>query len=77
MTRVRSYGGKGFLNYQQIDHNRSYIFQGKIPGSLSSDKVSNPHGERSFSYQISDLKPIGARIIDSTASTWIYRRERR
>jgi oxalate decarboxylase len=53
-----------------VDHTR-YIFQGKIPGPLSSDKVSNPLGERSFSYHISDLKPIKTsggtvRIIDST-----------
>ena len=53
-----------------VDHTR-YIFQGEIPGPLSSDKVSNPLGERSFSYHISDLKPIKTsggtvRIIDST-----------
>jgi oxalate decarboxylase len=53
-----------------VDHTR-YIFQGEIPGPLSSDKVSNPRGERSFSYHISDLKPIKTsggtvRIIDST-----------
>jgi oxalate decarboxylase len=56
-----------------IDHTR-YMFQCKIPGPLSSDKVSNPNshgGSRSFSYHISDLDPIKTsggtvRIIDST-----------
>jgi oxalate decarboxylase len=53
-----------------VDHTR-YIFQGEIPGPLSADKVSNSQGERSFSYHISDLKPIKTsggvvRIIDST-----------
>ena len=54
-----------------VDHTR-YMFQGTIPsGPLSSDKVANPNGERSFSYHISDLDPIKtsggmARIIDST-----------
>jgi len=40
-----------------VDHTR-YIFQGEIPGPLSPDKVSNPREERSFSYHISDPKPI-------------------
>jgi oxalate decarboxylase len=53
-----------------VDHTR-YIFQGEIPGPLSSDKVPNKLGERSFSYHISDLKLIKTsggtvRIIDST-----------
>lgn len=54
-----------------VDHTR-YMFQGTIPsGPLSSDKVANPNGERSFSYHISDLDPIKTsggmvRIIDST-----------
>ena len=48
------------------------MFQGTIPsGPLSSDKVTNPNGERSFSYHISDPNPIKTsggtvRIIDST-----------
>lgn len=54
-----------------VDHTR-YMFQGTVPsGPLSSDKVANPNGERSFSYHISDLDPIKTsggkvRIIDST-----------
>ncbi len=53
-----------------VDRTR-YIFQGEVPGPLSSDKVANPLGERSFSYHISDLPAIKtsggtARIIDST-----------
>jgi oxalate decarboxylase len=54
-----------------VDHTR-YMFQGTVPsGPLSSDKVVNPNGERSFSYHISDLDPIKTsggtvRIIDST-----------
>jgi oxalate decarboxylase len=55
---------------KDVDHTR-YMFQGDIPGPLSSDKVSNPSGERSFSYNISDLKPVKTsggtvRIVDST-----------
>jgi hypothetical protein len=30
-----------------LDRTR-YIFPGKVPGPLSSDKVGNPHGQRSF-----------------------------
>jgi oxalate decarboxylase len=54
-----------------IDHTR-YMFQGTIPfGPLSSDKVPNPNGERSFSYHISYLDPIRTSggtvcIVDST-----------
>ncbi len=53
-----------------VDHTR-YIFQGEIPGPLSSDEVPNKLGERSFTYHISDLKPLKTsggtvRIIDST-----------
>lgn len=54
-----------------VDHTR-YMFQGAVPsGPLSSDKVANPNGEKSFSYHISDLDPIKSsggtvRIIDST-----------
>ena len=53
-----------------VDHTR-YMFEGEVPGPLSSDRVSNPNGERSFSYHISDLDPIKTsggtvRIIDST-----------
>lgn len=53
-----------------VDHTR-YIFQGEVPGPLSSDKVKNPLDERKFSYHVSDLKPVKTsggtvRIIDST-----------
>jgi oxalate decarboxylase len=52
-----------------IDHTR-YMFNGEVPGPLSSNKVSSSLGERSFSYHISDLDPIKTsggtvRIIDS------------
>jgi oxalate decarboxylase len=54
-----------------IDHTR-YMFQCTVPsGPLSSNKVPNPNGERSFSYHISYLDPIETsggtvRIVDST-----------
>lgn len=53
-----------------IDRTR-YIFPGKVPPPLSSDKVPNPYGERSFSYHLSEQKPVKssggtAKIVDST-----------
>lgn len=52
-----------------VDHTR-YIFQGKVP-PLSSDKISNPQGERSFCYHFSAQQPVktsggNVRIVDST-----------
>ena len=53
-----------------VDRTR-YIFAGKVPGPLSSDRVSNPIGQAKFSYRFSDLKPVKTsggtvRVIDST-----------
>lgn len=53
-----------------IDRTR-YIFQGEVPRPLSSDKVENPLGKRTFSYHISSIEPVRSsggtvRIIDST-----------
>jgi oxalate decarboxylase len=53
-----------------VDHTR-YIFQGKVPPPLSSDKVNNPQGQRSFSYHFSAQQPVktsggNVRIVDST-----------
>jgi oxalate decarboxylase len=53
-----------------VDRTR-YIFQGEVPPPLSSNKVSNPYGQRSFSYHFStqaSAKTSGGsvRIVDST-----------
>jgi len=53
-----------------VDRTR-YIFPGQVPPPLSQDKVSNPQGERSFSYRLSEQKPIKTsggtvRIVDSS-----------
>jgi oxalate decarboxylase len=53
-----------------LDRTR-YIFPGKVPGPLSSDRVSSPHGQRSFSYHLLAQEPIKTsggmvRIADST-----------
>jgi oxalate decarboxylase len=47
------------------------MFPIKVPGPLSSDKVDNNQGQRSFSYRLLDQKPLRtsggtARIVDST-----------
>jgi oxalate decarboxylase len=54
----------------ELDH-RYYMFPIKVPGPLSSDKVDNNQGQRSFSYRLLDQKPLRtsggtARIVDST-----------
>jgi len=56
---------------EDIEHTR-WIFSGKIPGSLSSDKVNSPYGsvQVKYSYHLSDQKPIKVqggqvRIVDS------------
>lgn len=53
-----------------VDRTR-YIFPGKVPPPLTSDKVSNPYGERSFSYHLSEQKSVkfsggSVKIVDST-----------
>ena len=53
-----------------LDRTR-YIFPGKVPGPLSSDKVSDPAGQRAFSYRLLAQEPVKtsggtARIVDST-----------
>src|SRR5438270_5772552 len=53
-----------------IDHTR-YMFPVPVPGPLSSDRVSNPAGQRAFSYHLLAQEPLRtsggtARIIDSS-----------
>ena len=53
-----------------VDRTR-YIFPGKVPPQLTSDKVGGPYGERSFSYHMSEQKSIrfsggSVKIVDST-----------
>ncbi|HLW02057.1 MAG TPA: oxalate decarboxylase family bicupin [Ktedonobacterales bacterium] len=55
---------------QDLDRSR-YIFPGKVPGPLASDRVVNPLGQLSFSYHLLAQEPIKtsggtARIVDST-----------
>lgn len=55
---------------QDLDHTY-YIFPVKVPSSLSSDKVTNPQGQRSFSYHLLAQEPVKtsggtAHIVDST-----------
>lgn len=59
-------------NFTNLAQER-YIFQSKVPGSLSSDKVSSPNGTvpKSFSHRMLAQKPIKTqggtvRITDST-----------
>src|SRR5882762_9635890 len=52
-----------------LDHTR-YIFPAKVPGRLSSDRVTNPQGQSSFSYHLLAQKPVKTsggtvRIVDS------------
>ena len=53
-----------------IDHTR-YIFPVPVPGPLSSDRVPNPAGQRTFSHRLLAQEPIKtsggtARIVDSS-----------
>src|SRR5258708_29291969 len=53
-----------------LDRTR-YIFAGKVPGPLSSDRVSNPLGQVSFSHHLTRQQPIKTsggtvRIADTT-----------
>lgn len=53
-----------------VDHTR-YIFAGKVPGPLSSDRVSNPLGQVSLSHRLIEQPPIKTsggkvRIVDTT-----------
>ncbi len=55
---------------EDIDRTR-YIFSGKVPGPLSSDRVSNPLGQVSFSHRLMKQQPIKTsggtvRIVDTT-----------
>jgi oxalate decarboxylase len=54
---------------RDIDHTR-YMFPVPVPGALSSDRVPNPAGQRSFSYRLLAQEPVKtsggtARIVDS------------
>jgi oxalate decarboxylase len=53
-----------------IDHTR-YMFPVPVPGPLSSDRVPNPAGQRTFSYRLLAQEPLKTsggtvRIVDST-----------
>lgn len=57
---------------KDVEHAR-WIFSGKVPGSLSSDKVKSPNGTIpvNYSYRLASQKPIKlnggqVRIVDST-----------
>jgi oxalate decarboxylase len=55
---------------QELDRIR-YIFPGRVPGPLASDKATTPHGQQSFSYHLLAQEPIktsggAVRIVDST-----------
>lgn len=55
---------------QDLDHTR-FIFPGNVPGPLDANQVSNPQGQRSFSYRLLAQEPIKTsggtvRIVDST-----------
>ena len=54
---------------RDIDHTR-YMFPVPVPGPLSSDRVSNPAGQRTFSYRLLAQEPVKmsggtVRIVDS------------
>jgi oxalate decarboxylase len=56
---------------QELDRAR-YIFPGTVPGPLASNRVSNPAGQRSFSYHLLAQEPLKTRggvvrIVDSTS----------
>lgn len=60
-------------NFADLPSQKRYIFQSKVPGSLSADKVSSPNGTvpKSFSHRMLAQKPIKTqggtvRITDST-----------
>jgi len=60
-------------DFADLPSHERYIFQSKVPGSLSSDKVSSPNGTvpKSFSHRMLAQKPIKTqggtvRITDST-----------
>ena len=55
---------------RDIDHTR-YMFPVPVPGPLSSDRVPNPAGERTFSYRLLAQEPLKSsggtvRIVDSS-----------
>src|SRR6266568_5168847 len=55
---------------RDIDHTR-YMFPVPVPGPLSSDRVPNPAGQRSFSYHLLAQEPVKTsggrvRIVDSS-----------
>jgi oxalate decarboxylase len=58
-------------DFADIPTHERYIFPAKVPDRLSSDKVTDPQGERSFSHHLLAQKPVKtsggtARIVDST-----------
>ncbi|MBP0725286.1 oxalate decarboxylase family bicupin [Bacillus sp. RG28] len=59
--------------FSHIPNNQRYMFQANVPGSLESQKVSDPYGTvpKSFTYKLLAQKPIvtpggTVRIVDST-----------
>jgi oxalate decarboxylase len=58
-------------DFADIPTHERYIFPVKVPDRLSSDKVTDPQGERSFSHHLLAQKPVKTsggtvRIVDST-----------
>src|SRR5260221_11825735 len=47
---AKNFGGSE-SDFAGIPTHERYIFPGKVPGPLSSDKVTNPSGQRSFSHR--------------------------
>jgi oxalate decarboxylase len=58
-------------DFADIPTHERYIFPAKVPDRLSSDKVTDPQGERSFSHHLLTQEPVKTsggtvRIVDST-----------
>jgi oxalate decarboxylase len=65
--------GVAVSNFASIPEQERYIFQTKVPGSLSADQVPAPNGTvpQSFTYRLMEQEPIrsrggSVRIVDST-----------
>jgi oxalate decarboxylase len=65
--------GVAVSNFASIPEQECYIFQTKVPGSLSADQVPAPNGTvpQSFTYRLMEQEPIrsrggSVRIVDST-----------
>ena len=63
--------GVSASEFANIPTHERYIFPVQVPGPLSSDKVTNPQGQRTFSHHLLAQEPVKtsggtARIVDST-----------